>query len=1218
MFGTWLQHIRQSLLGRLRAQNSRLNLRKRRTFRPVIETLEDKIVPSTTFQPTYVLMEHIGGSKSIGASSIEGYTPLQIRTAYGLNSTLFSGSQATGAGQTIAIVDAYNDPNIVGDLDTFDEQFTSTSATGPTLYAQYGAASTFLTVYNQSGQVINPSSTSVPVDTTGGWEMEEALDVEWAHAMAPGAKIVLVEATSSSNTNLYTAVKTGADLPGVSVLSMSWGGTESSSETGSDSTFTTPAGHQGVTFLASTGDDSYGEYPAFSPNVIAVGGTTLTLNSSNGIASETAWSTGSDSYATADGTGGGTSSYEKEPAYQDAFQSTGERTIPDVAFDADPSTGVAEYDSYDNSTPWVQIGGTSLSSPSFAGIIAIANEGRVLQGLSTFNSSSNPQQALTALYSLPSGDFNDITSGSITYKGKSYSAGVGYDEVSGRGSPVANNLIAGLAAYGANPTPTQLAFTTEPPTSVAVGTAFTTVVQIENSTGGFISQSGTLVTLTLSSGVFSGGGTTMTTTTNSSGQASFSVIVSSAGSYTVTASATGLASTPPSTSFTETVPATQLAFTTSPAARVAVGTSFSAVVQLESSTNSPVSQAGVNVTVTLVTGTFSNGSSTTTVATNSSGQASFTMVVTATGTYNLSATAPGLDSAMTLSSFQVTSSATQVAITTAPPTSVTVGAAFTTVAQLENASNAAVPQSGVTVTLTLSTGTFSTGSNTATAVTNSLGQATFSPIINTAGTTYSVTASATGLASSQPASFSVVAYSDWFSQNLSDLVLQNLARTDFTRDGAITFADMYYLLQAAAGEGATVSASTFQSLQALVAGASTLNMPTYVSNLAGKVINGDPANATYQSLDSLGNVVTITLGNLAVGSSTTQLTDLTNKWFLGIDEPTAGATYSAVSGSLFAATGPSYADVMQGDLGDCTVLASMAEVAARDNSAIANMFTYDGTDVVNGATVGIWTVRFFENGTPTYVTVDGELPSGGTLYDEPVNGVLWVALAEKAYVELNQSGWLGTLSPGSDSYTAINTGSQATIQAALSALTGLTNSAFTINSNTVAADMAGGDLVVLGTGNAPPSSVIVNNHAYAVIAYNSRSSMPFEMFSPWGVNGGYENGVYKYGLFTCNAAFVTQNFNVGVASLADGEGGSVSDVQPNAAVGQQMEAVREEITRTGVSDGATSEAPTVPSQAFADAVAIDFWTMPEMGYAGYHADVLENLFDKDIGSVAAE
>ena len=124
-----------------------------------------------------------------------------------------------------------------------------------------------------------------------------------------------------------------------------------------------------------------------------------------------------------------------------------------------------------------------------------------------------------------------------------------------------------------------------------------------------------------------------------------------------------------------------------------------------------------------------------------------------------------------------------------------------------------------------------------------------------------------------------------------------------------------------------------------------------------------------------------------------------------VDHPAADTAYSPVSGSLFGANGPSYLDVQQGALGDCWLLASLAEVAARDPSDIRNMFTYDGTTMENGSVVGLYTVRFFDNaGAPEYVTVDTELPSGGGYYDQPVNGVLWVALAEKAYAEANGAG----------------------------------------------------------------------------------------------------------------------------------------------------------------------------------------------------------------------
>jgi fibronectin type 3 domain-containing protein len=164
--------------------------------------------------------------------------------------------------------------------------------------------------------------------------------------------------------------------------------------------------------------------------VIAVGGTTLSVDASGNYLGETGWSNG----------GGGVSTYEAEPSYQSAFQSTGKRTIPDVAMDADPNSGVAVFDSYDNgaSTPWVQIGGTSLSAPMFAGIISIANQGRAQNGLGTLDGRS---QALPAIYQASASNFHDVTSGN----NGGYSATAGYDEVTGRGSPVANLLVSALA-----------------------------------------------------------------------------------------------------------------------------------------------------------------------------------------------------------------------------------------------------------------------------------------------------------------------------------------------------------------------------------------------------------------------------------------------------------------------------------------------------------------------------------------------------------------------------------------------------------------------------------------------------------------------------------------------------------------------------------------------------------------------------------------------------
>ena len=158
----------------------------------------------------------------------------------------------TGAGQTIAIVDAYNDPNIKSDLQVFDNQFGI-------------AAPPSFNVVNQTGGANLPAADA-------GWSMEIALDVEWAHAIAPGANILLVEANSSSINDLVGAVNYARQAPGVTTVSMSWGGSEFAGESTYDSYFTTPAGHAGVSFVAASGDSGgSGEWPAVSPNVLGGG-----------------------------------------------------------------------------------------------------------------------------------------------------------------------------------------------------------------------------------------------------------------------------------------------------------------------------------------------------------------------------------------------------------------------------------------------------------------------------------------------------------------------------------------------------------------------------------------------------------------------------------------------------------------------------------------------------------------------------------------------------------------------------------------------------------------------------------------------------------------------------------------------------------------------------------------------------------------------------------
>jgi hypothetical protein len=183
---------------------------------------------------------------------------------------------------------------------------------------------------------------------------------------------------------------------------MSWGGSESPNETAYDSTFTTPAGHQGVTFIAASGDSgslSGAQWPASSPNVLSVGGTTLSIDSAGNNAGETAWY----------GSGGGYSLFEPEPAYQMSVQSSGARSTPDVAFDADPNTGVSVYFTAPSTgrSTWEVVGGTSVGAPSWAGIMAIVDQGLATAGKGSL---AGATQTLPALYKLPASDFHTVTS----------------------------------------------------------------------------------------------------------------------------------------------------------------------------------------------------------------------------------------------------------------------------------------------------------------------------------------------------------------------------------------------------------------------------------------------------------------------------------------------------------------------------------------------------------------------------------------------------------------------------------------------------------------------------------------------------------------------------------------------------------------------------------------------------------------------------------------
>jgi hypothetical protein len=411
--------------------------RTRRRFLPRVEELENRTLLATGL---------LGALHAVPAAGVltpafstgqnpPGYWPSQVRHAYG-----FDNIAADGTGQTIAIVDAYSNPNVVSDLAAFDQRFglPGTDAAG---------INSFLTQLNQSG-----NSTPLPA-VDAGWAGEIALDVEWAHAIAPGANIDLVEANSTSFSDLLQSVSTAANQPGVVAVSMSWGGNEFSSEASYDSYFTTPAGHTGETFVASTGDSGtrYGaEWPAASSHVLSVGGTTTNLSSTDTISSETAWNLTFNRFYGFEGGGGGASGVVGRPSYQTTYfsDSSNQRTVsntilnhnkrltPDVSLDANPNTGYALYftDPSTGQTGWWTAGGTSAGAPQWAGLVALADQGRTA-------SLDGYTQTLPALYQMAanatySTTFNDTTSGS-----NGYSAGPGYDLATGLGTPKADKVV---------------------------------------------------------------------------------------------------------------------------------------------------------------------------------------------------------------------------------------------------------------------------------------------------------------------------------------------------------------------------------------------------------------------------------------------------------------------------------------------------------------------------------------------------------------------------------------------------------------------------------------------------------------------------------------------------------------------------------------------------------------------------------------------------------
>ena len=334
-----------------------------------------------------------------------------VPPATGCNPNTFK-TNPSGGSKAIGIVDAFDYPTAMADLNKFSAQFGLPLVT----------ATTFKVLF--AGGTDHCSGPAPGHDS--GWETEQALDIDWAHAMAPKAKIFLVQAASNSLTDLLVAEDCASKqvaAAGGGEISNSWGSSEFSTEASFDSHFIKAS----VVFFGSTGDSAGTNYPSVSPNIVAVGGTTTArINGGSSFGNffgEVAW----------EGGGGGLSLYEPRPSYQSVLPAASHRLVPDVSSDANPHTGVWVYDNNPSTgCCWYVVGGTSVSSPTWAGIVNSAGH---------FAASSSAE--LTTIYgayatpSTYSADYNDITSGLCGFY-DGFSAVTKWDSCTGVGSPKGN------------------------------------------------------------------------------------------------------------------------------------------------------------------------------------------------------------------------------------------------------------------------------------------------------------------------------------------------------------------------------------------------------------------------------------------------------------------------------------------------------------------------------------------------------------------------------------------------------------------------------------------------------------------------------------------------------------------------------------------------------------------------------------------------------------
>jgi subtilase family serine protease len=642
----------------------------------------------------------IGHSVSLSG----GDAPASIWTAYGFNklscthitTTDWTDPNLCGHGQTIAIVDAYDDPNVANDLQTFDTQFglpACTVANGCFAKDTQGTPS-----------------------TDSGWALEISLDVQWAHSIAPGAKIVLVESSDSTLGNLLSGVDTAVGT-GAQQVSNSWGGNEFSTESSYDYHFNSAT----ASFFVASGDGGHGvEWPAASPYVISVGGTTLVTDSSGNWLSETAWS----------GSGGGFSNYEPKPSYQNNFNSNSNRAVPDVAYDGDPNTGVYVYDStpINGNSGWWVVGGTSAGAPQWAAISAMTNSQNAKLASASFGTSN-------ALYGAAAGtayatNYHDITSGSNGNCGAVCNAGTGYDEVTGLGSPQSNNLVSYISP-NTNPD-----FTiSSNPSSITInagggsGGSTITISSINGFSGTInLAVSPSPLTATLSTSSVS-----VSSSSPGSATLTISAATNAGGIYPVLVNGTS-GTLKHSTTVTVTVP------TVPSAPQNLVATAGNAQVALK--WNAPSSNGGAAITgYNVYRGATTGGEGTTAIANLSGSTTSYTDTGLTNGnTYYY--TVKAVNSVGTSSASNEASATPQktpilsVSVTTDKSTYPQRSTAHITVTVTNS-----TPVSGVSVTLTVTSPSGSTSHGTGT--TNSNGQVTFSYSISRFAHLGTYTASAT-------------------------------------------------------------------------------------------------------------------------------------------------------------------------------------------------------------------------------------------------------------------------------------------------------------------------------------------------------------------------------------------------------------------------------------------------------------------------------------------